>query len=62
MNADQIVKIENNINFNEEETREILNGTEFNSLEEKTRQKLQYLGMDDWYKAIPRNLKILLSK
>lgn len=62
MNADQINKIEDNIGFNDEETLKIIDGTKFNSLEEKTRQKLQYLGMDDWYKAIPRNLKILLSK
>ena len=62
MNAEQINKIEDTLSFDAEETNCIINGTEFNTLEEKTKQKLQYLGMDDWYKAIPRNLKILLSK
>jgi len=62
MNANQIHKIEGNIFFNTEETNRILTGTEYNTLEAQTQQKLQYLGMDDWYKAIPRNLKLLLSR
>jgi len=62
MNADQIDKIEDNISFNAEETNSIINGAEFKSLKKQTRQTLQHLGMDDWYKAVPRNLKILLSK
>lgn len=62
MNADQIDQIEVNIGFDAEETNSIINGVEFSSLKIQTRQKLQHLGMDDWYKAIPRNLKILLSR
>ena len=62
MNADQIDNIENNISFDAEETNNILKGTEYSSLKEETRKKLHYLGMDEWYKVIPRNLKILLSR
>ena len=54
MNADQINKIEDNISFDAEETNSIINGAEFKSLKKQTRQKSQHLGMDDWYKAIPR--------
>ncbi len=62
MNAYQINQIADTIEFDAEETNCLINGDEFVTLEERTKVKLHNLGMDAWYQAIPRNLKILLSR
>lgn len=51
-----------NIEFNENETKSILNFTPFNSLSNSTKQKIIYLNLQDDYDLLPRNLSVLLNK
>lgn len=49
------------VKFNEEETCLLLEGKEFQEFNPDLQKKIKILGMDQWLKAIPRNLKILFE-
>ncbi|MDQ7816917.1 MAG: 4Fe-4S double cluster binding domain-containing protein [Melioribacteraceae bacterium] len=49
------------IEFDENETKLILNFTPFNSLSNSTKQKITHLNLQDDYDLLPRNLSVLLN-
>jgi epoxyqueuosine reductase len=62
MNRDQMKDVVEEISFTEEETNMLLEGRPIDSFSVEAKLKIYQLGLDDWYDAIPRNLKALFSK
>lgn len=56
--ADDVIEC---ISFTQEETNMLLEGKPIDTFSEKFKTKVYMLGMDEWYEAIPRNLKILFE-
>ncbi|QAA33712.1 4Fe-4S double cluster binding domain-containing protein [Clostridium manihotivorum] len=61
MNHTQKDNIIENISFTEEETNLLLEGHPLNNLSSELKHKVNLLGINQWYSAIPRNLKTLLE-
>jgi epoxyqueuosine reductase len=61
MNYQQVDNINECISFTEEETYMLLDGKPINTFSEELKTKIYILGIDEWYKAIPRNLKTLFE-
>jgi epoxyqueuosine reductase len=61
MNNKQADNIIEGISFTEEETDMLLEGRPIDTFSEELKAKAYFLGIDEWYKAIPRNLKILFE-
>lgn len=62
MNSRQVNNIIDNISFTEEETNMLLAGEPIDAFSNELKTKIYLLGIDEWYEAIPRNLKILLDR
>jgi epoxyqueuosine reductase len=62
MNREEVNSEIEEISFTEEETRMLLEGRPIDSFSEEAKDKIYKLGINDWYDAIPRNLKILLDQ
>jgi epoxyqueuosine reductase len=60
MNKGHLDKLEQAIIFSEEDTEMILEGKPPESFSDETKQKIRMLGLDAWYAAIPRNIKMLM--
>jgi epoxyqueuosine reductase len=60
-NQDYINNVIGPIEFDAAETDMLLAGKEFKDLPLALQEKVIFLGMDRWFAAIPRNLKILLE-
>jgi epoxyqueuosine reductase len=61
MNREHIGNVAGPIEFSEEETGLLLYGASIEEFEPRFLRKVKYLGIDKWYPAIPRNLKLLLE-
>lgn len=61
MNYEQLDRIIECISFTEEETNMLLNGKPINTFSKEFATKINILGIDEWYEAIPRNLKKLFE-
>ena len=61
MNIGHIEKMENSLVFSEQETGMLLEGEPIESLPESMKQKIFKLGLDEWYPAIPRNIRMLMN-
>ena len=61
MNNKQADNFIEGISFTEEETDMLLEGRPIDTFSEELKAKVYFLGIDEWYKAIPRNLKILFE-
>lgn len=61
MNSGQLDNFIENILFTEEETDMLLAGKPVETFSEESRAKIYLLGIDEWYEAIPRNLKALFE-
>lgn len=61
MNIGHIDKMENTFVFSEQETGMLLRGEPIESFPESTKQKIFKLGLDEWYPAIPRNIRMLMN-
>ncbi len=62
MNSKQKEYVIGHMAFTEEETGMLLEGKAIDALPEELKEKLFCLGMDEWYGAIPRNLKALFAQ
>jgi len=62
VNRDVIQWIEEEVEFSEEETALILEGTPQDKLPKITLKKLQRLSLDDYYNRLPRNMGIFFKK
>lgn len=62
MNAEQIDNIIDFITFTEEETKMLLAGEPIDTFHVESKSKILVLGIDEWYEAIPRNLKTLFQQ
>lgn len=60
MNQEHKDNIVTSYKFSEEETNMLLSGT-FESFSPDLKQKCRVLGLDEWFDAIPRNLRILFE-
>ncbi|HCO74768.1 MAG TPA: hypothetical protein DIT16_07950 [Clostridium sp.] len=61
MNSEQKEKIIEDIFFTEEETNMLLEEKSIDSFPAGFKSKVYMLGIDQWYEAIPRNLKVLFD-
>ncbi len=61
MNKKQLDKVVDSISFSEEETSMLLDGKPIDTFSEQLKEKVYSLGLDEWYQAIPRNLKVLFD-
>lgn len=61
MNHKQLNNFIEGISFTEEETDMLLTGKPINTFSKEFQRKIYMLGIDEWYEAIPRNLKTLLE-
>ena len=61
MNIGHTVKMDNCIKFSEQETGMLLEGRPIEDFPEDARQKIFMLGLDEWYAAIPRNIRALIQ-
>jgi len=61
MNKMQLNKVVDNISFSEEETDMLLEGNPIDGFPVQLKEKVYKLGLDVWYQAIPRNLKVLFE-
>ncbi|WBW95919.1 4Fe-4S double cluster binding domain-containing protein [Oceanirhabdus sp. W0125-5] len=61
MNYEQLDNFIESISFTEEETNMLLKGEPIETFSTESKRKIYMLGLDDWYKAIPRNLKTLFE-
>ncbi len=61
MNKSQLDNIIEEIDFSEEETHMLLEGKAINTLPKELLEKIDILGLDECYSAIPRNLSVLLE-
>lgn len=62
MNKQEVNQIVEGISFSEEETNMLLEGKPITSFSKDAQERIHYLGMNAWYNAIPRNLKVLLEQ
>lgn len=62
MNRKEIGNIIEHISFTEEETKMLLEGTPIHSFSDEFKAKIFMLGIDEWYEAIPRNLRVLFEQ
>jgi len=60
-NKDYINNVIGPIEFDEAETNLLLSGKPIKEFPSNLKKKVRFLGMDEWIKAIPRNIKILLE-
>jgi epoxyqueuosine reductase len=60
MNNGHLDRMEQTVIFSEEETDMLLEGKPLESFSEETKQKINVLGLDAWYTAIPRNIRVLM--
>jgi epoxyqueuosine reductase len=61
MNIGHIDKMTKCFMFSEQETEMLLQGNLIENFSEDTKQKIFTLGLDEWYEAIPRNIKALMN-
>ena len=61
-NSKLIDIVEEKLYFTENETDMILRGEPFDSLRTETRDKIAYMGMEPYYKVLPRNIRLLMNK
>lgn len=61
MNCGQADKVIEGVSFTEEETGMLLAGKSIDTFSEEFKTKIYMLGIDEWYEAIPRNLKALFE-
>ncbi len=61
MNRKQLVSIIDSITFSEKETELLLHGEPVETLSKELVKKIYFMGLDEWYDAIPRNLKVLFE-
>lgn len=61
MNHKQQNNVIDSISFSEEETDMLLAGRPIDTFSDESKTKIYFLGMNDWYEAIPRNLKTLFE-
>jgi len=61
MNYEQLDNVIEYISFSEEETKLLLDGKPIDTFSEELKTKVFMLGIDEWYEAIPRNLKTLFE-
>ncbi len=61
MNHRQKDDVIEGVSFTEEETEMLLTGKPINTFSKDFKSKVYMLGIDDWYAAIPRNLKTLFE-
>lgn len=61
MNIGHIDKMADRFIFSEQETEMILQGTPVSNFSDSTKQKIFILGLNEWYAAIPRNIKALMN-
>lgn len=61
MNYGQVDNFIDFISFTEEETNMLLDGKPIDTFSEEFKAKIFMLGLDEWYEAIPRNLKTLFE-
>ena len=61
MNKNQLAGTIDSITFSEEETELLLRGEPMESFSKETIQKINILGINECYAAIPRNLKVLFE-
>lgn len=62
MNYKQIHNVIDSIVFTEEETNMLLTGKPIDTFSEEFKTKIYTLGINNWYEAIPRNLRILFEQ
>jgi epoxyqueuosine reductase len=60
MNIGHIDKMDGCFVFSEQETGMLLQGESIESFPEGMKQKIFKLGLDEWYSAIPRNIRMLM--
>ncbi len=56
--ADNIIEC---VSFTEQETNMLLDGKSIDTFSKELKTKIDMLGIDKWYKAIPRNLRVLFE-
>lgn len=61
MNREQRDDVLEGVAFTEEETEMLLSGKPVKTFSKDLKSKIYMLGIDDWYAAIPRNLKTLFE-
>ncbi len=61
MNKNQLDKVADSIAFSEDETSMLLEGKPLDTFSVQLKEKVYKLGLDEWYQAIPRNLKVLFD-
>lgn len=61
MNKNQIDKVIDPISFSEEETGMLLEGEPIDNFPQQLKEKVNMLGLNECYQAIPRNLKVLFD-
>lgn len=61
MNVGHTDKMAECIIFSEQETDMLLKGRPIEELSKDMKQKIFLLGLDQWYAAIPRNIKVLIN-
>jgi epoxyqueuosine reductase len=61
MNIEYVNNVIGSFKFSEDETEMLLSGISFDKLPPALRQKSKLLGLNAWYGAIPRNLKVLFE-
>ena len=60
-NKDYINNIIGPIEFDEAETEALLSGKSIKELPNALKKKVVFLGMDQWFSAIPRNIMVLME-
>lgn len=61
MNYEQVDNVIECVSFTEEETSMLLNGKSIDTFSKEFKTKIYMLGINEWYEAIPRNLKTLFE-
>lgn len=61
MNYEAIKNVATPIHITEDEIKLILNSESFDILPTELKQKLEPIGLDSWYGAIPRNIQLLMD-
>lgn len=61
MNYEQADNVLEGISFSQEETNMLLDGKPIDTFSEEFKTKVYMLGINEWYEAIPRNLKTLFE-
>lgn len=61
MNIGHTEKMDGRFEFSEQETAMLLEGRPIEDFPKNARQKIFKLGLDEWYSAIPRNIRLLMQ-